>query len=93
MDNNDTTMHFSSQGELDEYNNNLVETTIKLVGDRTAIAQTVQLLAYIRHAIRNNQQQTIQLNISNTVANIPYMMEVNGREVPDLVTVNKVQIN
>ena len=55
MDNNETTMHFSSQGELDEYNNNLVETTIKLVGDRTAIAQTVQLLAYIRHAIRNNQ--------------------------------------
>lgn len=93
MEDEDTSMHFESQGELDAYNNNLVETNIRLVGDKTAIAQTVQLIAYIRHAIRNNQKQHIYVNISNTVANIPYMMDVNGMEVPDLVTVNNVQIN
>lgn len=92
-ENEDTSMHFESQSDLDAYNNSLVETNIRLVGDKTAIAQTVQLIAYIRHAIRNNQKQNIHVTISNTVANIPYMMDVNGMEVPDLVTVNNVQIN
>lgn len=86
-------MEFQSQAELDSYNNNLVDTNIHLMGDSTTIAQVVQLLAYIRHALKNNAKTKIEVDISNTVANIDFMMDVNGMQVPDLVTTNKVQIN
>lgn len=86
-------MEFKTQAELDAYNNSLVETNVRLVGDKTVIGQVVQLLAYIRHAVRNNTKVKIDVNIANTVANVPFMMDVNGLEVPDLVTVKKTQIN
>lgn len=82
-------MEFNTQAELDAYNNSLVETNVRLVGDKTVIGQVVQLLAYIRHAVRNNMKVKIDVNIANTVANVPFMMDVNGLEVPDLVTVKK----
>lgn len=84
---------FNTQAELDAYNNNLVETNVHLVGDKTVVAQIVQLIAYIRHAIRNNLDTNINVKIGNTVANIPIMMDVNGLDVPDLVTVSTTQIN
>lgn len=86
-------MQFNSQAELDNYNNNLVETNVRLVGDKTVVAQVVQLLTYIRHAVRNNMKTKIEVDIANTVANVPFMMDVNGMDVPDLVTVKKVQVN
>ena len=86
-------MQFNSQAELDSYNNNLVETNIHLMGDSTVIAQVVQLIAYIRHALRNNVKTKIEVNLPNTVANVDFMMDVNGMQVPDLVTVGKVQVN
>lgn len=86
-------MQFNSQAELDSYNNNLVDTNIHLMGDFTVIAQVVQLIAYIRHALRNNVKTKIEINLPNTVANVDFMMDVNGMQVPDLVTVNKIQIN
>ena len=86
-------MKFNTQAELDMYNNSLVETNVRLMGDKTVVAQIVQLLAYIRHAVRNNLKSTIQVDIPITVANVPLMMDVNGSEVPDLVTVNKTQVN
>ena len=86
-------MQFESQAQLDNYNNNLVETNVRLMGDKTVVAQVVQLLAYIRHALRNNIKTSIQVNMPVTVANVPFMIDVNGLEVPDLVTVNKTQIN
>lgn len=86
-------MQFNSQAELDNYNNSLVETNVRLVGDKTVVAQVVQLLSYIRHAVRNNAKTSIEVDIRNTVANVPFMMDVNGMEVPDLVTVSKVQVN
>ena len=86
-------MQFNSKAELDSYNNNLVDTNIHLMGDSTVIAQVVQLLAYIRHALRNNVKTKIEVNLPNTVANVDFMMDVNGMQVPDLVTVGKVQIN
>lgn len=86
-------MKFESQAELDNYNNNLVETNVRLVGDKTVVAQVVQLLSYIRHAVRNNMKTTIEVGINNTVANVPFMLDVNGLEVPDLVVVPKVQVN
>ena len=86
-------MQFQTQSELENYNSNLVETNIRLMGDKTVVAQTVQLLAYIRHAIRNNLTTKIQVDLPNTAANVPFMMDVNGMEIPDLVTVERVQIN
>lgn len=86
-------IQFNSQAELDSYNNNLVETNVRLMGDKTVIAQVIQLLAYIRHAIRNNINTTIEVDLQNTVANVPFMLDANGMQVPDLVTVEKVRIN
>lgn len=86
-------MQFETQADLDKYNNNLVETNVRLMGDKTIVAQVVQLLSYIRHAIRNNIKTSIQVDIPITVANAQFMLDVNGIEVPDLVTIEKTQIN
>lgn len=86
-------MQFESQADLDNYNNNLVETNVRLIGDKTIVAQVLQLLAYIRHAIRNNMKTSIQVDIPITVANSQFMIDANGMQVPDLVTVDKVQVN
>ena len=58
---------FNSQEELDKYNSNLVETDVHLVGDKTVIGQVVQLLAYVRHAVRNNLKTKIEVDVCNTV--------------------------
>lgn len=86
-------MQFNSQAELDTYNNNLVDTNVHLMGDATVIAQVVQLLSYIRHALKNNVKTKIEIDMPNTVANVEFMMDVNGMQVPDLVTVSKTSIN
>lgn len=86
-------MVFGSQGELDTHNNNLVETTIRFLGDRTIIAEIVQLLAYIRHGVKNNAVGSITVTLGGTVANPSLMMDVNGLQVPDLVMQDKIQIN
>ena len=86
-------MQFGTQADLDNYNNNLVETNVRLMGDKTVVGQVVQLLSYIRHAVRNNMKTKIEVDIANTVANVPFMLDVNGMEIPDLVTVSKVQVN
>ena len=86
-------IQFNSQADLDNYNNSLVDTNVHLIGDKTVVAQVVQLLSYIRHAVRNNMNTKIEVNVANTVANVQLMFDVNGMQVPDLVTVNKVQIN
>lgn len=86
-------MQFQSQAELDAYNSNLVDTNVHLMGDSTVIAQVVQLLSYIRHALKNNMKTKIEVDLPNTAANVEFMMDVNGMQVPDLVTVSKVQVN
>lgn len=88
-----TMQQFESQADIDNYNNSLVETNVHLIGDKTVIGQIVQLLSYVRHAVRNNMKTTIEVDIANTAANVQFVMDVNGMQVPDLVTVNKVQIN
>lgn len=84
---------FSSKEELDNYNNNIKQVDLRLMGDKTLIAQTIQLLAYIRHAIRNNLKIDIKISIRNTVANLDFMFDANGMQVPDLVTQKTIQIN
>lgn len=86
-------LSFVTRAELDTHNSNLVETTVRLLGDRTIIAQIVQLLAYIRHGVRNNATSDIVVTFGGTVANPSLMMDVNGQQVPDLVTQSKMQIN
>lgn len=84
---------FSSKGELDSHNTNLVETTVRFLGDRTIIAQIVQLLAYVRNGLKNNAKGSIEVKLEQTIANPNFMMDVNGFEVPDLVMQDKIQIN
>ncbi len=86
-------LSFGSQGELDSHNNNLVETTVRFLGDRTIIAEIVQLLAYIRNGVKNNVKGDIVVTLGQTVANPSLMMDVNGLQVPDLVVQDKIQIN
>ena len=86
-------LSFGSQGELDTHNNNLVETTVRFLGDRTLIAEIVQLLAYIRNGVKNNVKGSITVSLGQTVANPNLMMDVNGFQVPDLVIQDKIQIN
>lgn len=74
-------------------NNKLVETNIKIIGDKTIICQIVQLLAYIRHSLKNNNKDTIKVNIGNTIANSQFMFDVNGLEIPDFITQNTIEIS
>lgn len=74
-------------------NNNLVEANIKLIGDKTVICQIVQLLAYVRHSLKNNCKDTIKVNICNNIANSQLMFDVNGLEIPDFITQNNIEIS
>lgn len=93
MDNLNNPLIFNSKEELYNYNNNIKQVDLRLMGDKTAIAQTIQLLSYIRHAIRNNLKTDITVSIKNTVANLNFMFDANGMQVPDLVTQKNIQIN
>ena len=84
---------FASQVELDKYNNSLVDTTVRLLGDKTIVAEIVQLLAYIRNALKNNSSKVISVNVNNTVANVPFTFSVNDMAIPDLNAVESIQIN
>jgi hypothetical protein len=74
----------------------LADAEIKMFGDRTILAQIAQLIAYIRYAIKNNQQTEIKLLIGksdNTVADAEFMFDLNGCQVPDLVPQSEIFIN
>lgn len=75
------------------YNNNLTETDVKLIGDQTTICQIVVLLSYIRHAIKNNMKTDISVKIGSKIANGQLLFDVNGLEIPDIITQNLVEIN
>lgn len=90
---NENPLVFESYVELENHNNNLVETTVRFLGDKTIVAEIVQLLAYIRHGIKNNANTDIVVHLRNTVANPNLMMDVNSLEVPDLVIQPEIQIN
>lgn len=75
------------------FNQNLTETIVKLIGDNTTICQIVLLLSYIRHAIRNNMQTDINVKIGKKIANSQLMFDVNGLEIPDMIVQDNVEIN
>lgn len=78
---------------LDIVNKNLTDTQVRLFGDQTTIAQIVQLLAYIRHAIKYNMQAEIKVKIGNKVINTPLALDVNGQEIKDFVCQPEAEIN
>ena len=73
--------------------NKLVETNIKIIGDKTIICQIVQLLAYIRHSLKNNNKDTIKVNIGNTIANSHFLFDANGIEIPGFIPPNTSEIS
>lgn len=86
-------MEFDTPTQLENYNFNKKETNIHLIGDRVILCQITQLLAYIKHAVNNNMTTTISVNINNTVANPTLLLDVNGLQIPDLVTQDSIDIN
>lgn len=93
----------SPESDLDEQIRNnmlrnvtLADAEIKMFGDRTVLAQVAQLIAYIRHAVKNDMPTEIKLSIcksDSTVAGAEFMFDLNGCQVPDLVPQQEVFIN
>lgn len=75
------------------FRRNVVDSDVRLIGDKMTICQVVQLLAYIRHAIKNNLQTEIKVKIGGKIANSDFMFAVNGLEIPDYITQPEAEIN
>lgn len=89
----DTPDEIPTREEVDLHNANMVETNVRLLGDRTIIAEIVQLLAYIRNGLKNNQKTVINVHLMQTVADPVFTFDVNGMQVPDLVLNKDIQVN
>lgn len=72
---------------------NLDDTTIYMVGDHDTIAQIVQLLSYIRYAIKNKQQTKITVNIGSKIQSEFFNFDVNGFAIRDRIAVPYTEIN
>lgn len=75
------------------YDPNITDSQIKIIGDFTTICQIVKLLAYIRYAINNNEQTEFTVNIGKKLVNRKLMFDVNGSEVPDIISQKTIEIN
>lgn len=75
------------------YNPNLVETNLRMIGDKSTIAEVVRLVAYIRHAVMNNLNKTIVVNIGENVVNTKFLFDVNSLEVQDYIAQDQISIN
>ena len=53
----------------------------------------IQLLAYIRNAIKNNKRQDIKVTIGKNIENGKFLFDVNGQEIPDLKAQPILEIN
>lgn len=74
----------------------LADAEMRMFGDRTVLAQVAQLVAYIRHAVKNNAPTDIKVSIcksDSTVSDAEFMFDLNGCQVPDLVPQAEVFIN
>lgn len=75
------------------YNPNLVDTTLRMVGDKSTIAEVVRLIAYVRHAVKNNLNKTIAVKIGDNIANSTFEFDVNGLEISDYIAQDTISIN
>lgn len=76
-----------------EYNSNLVETHIKMIGHKLPISRIVLLLAYIRHAIQTGNKTEITVKIGNYINNCDFMFDVNDMQIDDYITKNEIEIS
>ena len=72
---------------------NLVETDVRIIGDSQAISQVVLLLAYIRHALRNNLHTKIEVEVGKDIANVDFAFDVNQQEIKDYITKESITIS
>ena len=72
---------------------NLVETDVRIIGDSQAISQVVLLLAYIRHALRNNLHTKIEVEVGKDIANVDFAFDVNQQEIKDYISQEYIEIN
>ena len=72
---------------------NLVETDVRIIGDSQAISQVVLLLAYIRHALRNNLHTKIEVEVGKDIANVDFAFDVNQQEIKDYITKESIAIS
>lgn len=71
----------------------LVESHIKVIGDKSTVCQLTMLLAYIRHAIQNKEQKTIAVKIGSKVNSDFFGFQVNDQEIRDYLTQDTIEIN
>lgn len=76
-----------------DINRRLVETNVRFIGDKDTISQIVLLLAYIRHAVKNNLKIDIKVSIGNNIVNKELMFDVNNQEISDYITKDILAIN
>ena len=78
---------------VEETNARLVETLVRFLGDKSTISQVVMLLAYIRHAVKNNLRKDITVQIGKNVVNKELLFDVNSQEIDDYITKDFIEIN
>lgn len=71
----------------------LVESFIKIIGDKSTVCEVIQLLAYIRYAIQNKQQTKIEVNVGSKVNSDFFDFQVNQQEIKDYIAQNYIEIN
>ena len=86
-------MNDTESTNIEVINKSIGDADVTFYGDLTTISQVVQLLAYIRHAIQNNEEVDISVKIGHKVVNTPFSLTVNGQQVQDYVTQKEVEIN
>lgn len=68
-------------------------TDLRFIGDREIIGQVVQLLAYIRNALRSGTTSRITVDIGTEISNPVFTFDVNGCEIKDITAVSTTRIN
>lgn len=58
-------------------NPNLTNSVVRLIGDKFTICQVIQLLAYIRHAIKEDKPTHIDVKLCHNIANGEFIFDVN----------------
>ena len=79
--------------EATVFKSNLVETDVRIIGDSQARSQVVLLLAYIRHALRNNLHTKIEVEVGKDIANVDFAFDVNQQEIKDYITKESIIIS
>ena len=72
---------------------NVVETHIRFVGNMSTISSIVKLLAYIRHAVKNNLTTDLTVSIGKHIVNTELAFDVNNQEISDYKIQKSIEIN